>query len=449
MIFRSGAAVGTANEIPYCWTIPSYVYDTYGFASPPGLRCRHPSLYFQTDPDFTIIARFFDSESGIRIPVYARRISFDLSIAIGSSAYISAYDLYDQYLNGISVRGSGVQRVDFSGLAHKLTVSVPDSNSKFAIDNLSFELFKLIIEQPTNNQTFDLNLNRYRETEVAYKTNILERGVEFTTIFQYSTSGNKGLIELPRPERFNGNATDPVKRTYTAKGGKLTVDASFSEGGITSNAKPVTCYIVGSMIPDSEITARLYSLYRGVSPDLLTGIAMKESSYKQFTVIPKYDITARWPIESAQDGGSHIGLMQVETTYERAWDWLKNTDDGATLFIREKLPAATRNERRIRNGSSSSGVFGHPGLRKLTEEELENMAVLNYGQFTPGTADVPAATLAEKLAKQYYIPVCKNGTVVQQRNDLICQSGTWEWTINSDGNPLGVDYVDKVRAFIR
>jgi hypothetical protein len=402
-IFRAGAAVGTATEIPNCWTIPSYVYDKYGFASPPGLRCRHPAFYFETDPDVPIINRFYDSESGIRLPAYARKISFDLSIATGSGAYISAYDTNDQYLTGTNIKGNGVQRVSLNGLAHKLTISVPDTNSKFAIDNLSFELFKLIIEQPTKDQIFGLTLNNYRETEVSYKTNIVERGVEFTTGLEYATSGGKGQpSQNPLPERFSGSATEPVKRAYTAKGGKLTVNASFSEGGITAIAKPVTAYIVGNSIPDADITARLVSLYaRGATPNLLTGIASRESNYRQFRDLALYGVSAKWPNES-YDGGTHMGLMQVVTTYEHAWDWHANTEYAAKLFTREKLPAARRNENAIRRGEQRTSVPGHPGLRELTDTEHEMMALVLYGPFAPGGENVPAANRAEQLAKQYY-----------------------------------------------
>jgi hypothetical protein len=340
-----------------------------------------------------------------------------------------------------------------NGIMHKMTIDVPDANAKFAIDNFSFELFKLIIEQPQSNQIFRLTNNNFRETDVFYKTNIMDRRVEFTNNIEYATSGNKGQISLPLPENFNGSPTDPIKRVYTAKGGKSTVNASLTDSGIKAVAKPVTFFIVGSAIPNADITARLVSLYsRGATPDLLAKIAMQESSYRQFRDLPLYGIPEKWPNESP-DGGSHIGLMQVGTTYDRAWDWHANTEEGRRLFVREKLPPAIRNERRIRNGDAKSNILGHPDLRQLTDVELENMAVLLYGPCAPGPDARPdecpgarATTPAEQAARQYYAPACQGGTVVQQRDDLICQGGSWEWVVNTAGNSGGVNYVNEVRS---
>lgn len=451
--FRAAAAIGTVTEIPNCKTIPSHAYDKYGFPSPPGLRCKHPSFDFtETDPDVPVISRFYDYESGILWPAYAWKISFDLSIVTGSGASISAYDTNDEYLTGTNINGSGVQRVNLdvlahkNVLAHKLVISVPGTNSQFAIDNLSFELFKLIIEQPTKDQIFSLTLNNYRETEISYKTNIVERGVEFSTKLEWATARGHG--QTLTTERFSASGTNAVKRTYTAKGGKLTVDASFTEDARTAVARPVTAFIVGSAIPDSDITSRLYSLYGGATPGLLTGIAMRESSYAQFKDVSKYGQTVRWPNES-DDGGSHIGLMQVVTTYERAWDWHANTEYAARLFTREKLPAARRNENAIRRGEQRNNVAGRPGLRELTDTEREMMALVLYGPFAPGGPNVPVANRAEQLAKQYYVPVCQGGVVTQQRNDLVCEGGLWEWIPNVAGNPAGVDYADDVWNRIR
>jgi len=344
-----------------------------------------------------------------------------------------------------------------NGIMHKITIDVPDGNAKFAIDNFSFELFKLIIEQPSNNQIFRLTNNNFRETDVFYKTNIMDRRVEFVNNIEYATSGNKGQISLPPPENFNGSPTDPIKRVYTAKGGKSTVNASLTDSGIKAAAKPVTFFIVGSAIPSALVTARLLSLYsHGATPELLAKIAMRESTYSingQFRDFTLYSIPARWPNESTEDGGSHIGLMQVGTTYEYAWDWHANTEEGRRLFVRDKLPAAIRNERRIRNGEAKSNILGHPGLRQLTDVELENMAVLLYGPCAPGPDAGPircpgaqAKTPAEQVARQYYAPACQGGTIVLQRNDLLCQGGSWEWVVNTAGNSGGVNYVNEVRS---
>lgn len=96
----------------------------------------------------------------------------------------------------------------------------------------------------------------------------------------------------------------------------MTVNAS--SGGET--ARPVEyAYVVGVPIPDSEITSRLLTLYRGVTRNLLTGIAMKESSYRQFSDRTLFGYAGKWPLES-YDGGSHIGLMMVPITMADSWN---------------------------------------------------------------------------------------------------------------------------------
>ncbi len=455
VLFRAGVLIGSTDEIPNCKTIPTHLNNSiYLLPEPPGLRCR-PIFNDESFPDVRIISRFVDSENPFARNIYARKVSFDLMIAVGSGATIRTFNATDQLTDSVSLQGGGLHRVMLNGIMHKITIDVPDGNAKFAIDNFSFELFKLIIEQPSNNQIFRLTNNNFRETDVFYKTNIMDRRVEFVNNIEYATSGNKGQISLPPPENFNGSPTDPIKRVYTAKGGKSTVNASLTDSGIKAVAKPVTFFIVGSAIPDADITARLVSLYaHGATPNLLTGIAAKESSYAQFTDRPLYGVAARWPTEN-DDGGSHIGLMQVKTTYDRAWDWHANTEEGRRLFMRDKLPAATRNERRIRNGDAKDNIPGHPGLRQLTDVELENMAVLLYGPCAPGPDARPdecpgarVTTLAEKVARQYYAPACQGGTIVQQHNDLLCQGGSWEWVVNTAGNSGGVKYVDSVRSKI-
>lgn len=49
-----------------------------------------------------------------------------------------------------------------------------------------------------------------------------------------------------------------------------------------SELATATAYIVGNQIPDAVITAKLISIYKGPTPNLMTGIAQTESSYRQF-----------------------------------------------------------------------------------------------------------------------------------------------------------------------
>lgn len=197
-----------------------------------------------------------------------------------------------------------------------------------------------------------------------------------------------------------------------AKGGRVKVIAEASSGGSTFDACPVEfVYIVGNAISDLDITARLTGLYNGATANLLTGIAEKESTYRQFGVFDKFGQTARWPLESF-DGGSHIGLMQVPTTYDDAWDWHANTTEGARIF-RTKLRTAARLERRIRNNFK--------GLRALTAAERENMALVLYGPFAMAGLD-----------NQYFRAVIQGGLPV--------------WVVNTLNNPNGVAYADDARS---
>jgi hypothetical protein len=179
--------------------------------------------------------------------------------------------------------------------------------------------------------------------------------------------------------------------------------------------------IAGVQIPNAVITTRLNSLYHGATPNLMTGIAMYESSYTQFSSRTLYQTTALWPTES-RDGGSHIGLMMVPVKADEAWNWLTNASSGVALFTGEKLPAAFRLESAIRQSAT--------GLGPLTPPQVEDMALGLYG---PGAA--PGIT------HQVYEASCVGGTVAGRE----CRGGTWRWIRNMAGNPRAVRYVDDVR----
>jgi hypothetical protein len=146
----------------------------------------------------------------------------------------------------------------------------------------------------------------------------------------------------------------------------------------------------------------------------MTGISCWESEgYWQFShrnIL--YDDVGNnlWPFES-NDGGSHIGLMQVPTTMNTAWDWKTNTYDGVVnWFINQKLPFSHSYVDRVR--------VAHPGLRDLTPVEHENNALILYGEHASAT-------------QHYYEP----------------NSDFTDWIINTAGNPDGVIIADKERTF--
>lgn len=98
-----------------------------------------------------------------------------------------------------------------------------------------------------------------------------------------------------------------------------------------------------------------------------------------------------------------------------AWSWIEHTTSADTLF-REKLRTAVRLYNRMRNAA--------PGIRELTGTELENMAVTLYG---PGAASA--------TENQYYRAANTNGA--------------WDWVVNTQNNPAGVDYTNEVRSKIQ
>ena len=227
-------------------------------------------------------------------------------------------------------------------------------------------------------------------------------------------------------------------KAFVATGGVLRIGYIYDDGQQQSEIGFDCVVIAGTEIKNATITARLYDLYANNSsltkptPGLLTGNAQRESSYQQFgrenktpvTIVINQDCPgisdARWPKES-DDGGSHIGLMQVPTTNGDAWDWLKNTQTGWHMFVDDKLAAARRNEQRMREAANDDR------LPPLDDVQLENMAVLLYGPFAP------KGSLRVKLRKQYYI--------VENDN-----SGKPIWVKNTANNPDGVRYADDVRA---
>ena len=237
--------------------------------------------------------------------------------------------------------------------------------------------------------------------------------VKWSTNLKYSTSKGKGSYSIS-DNKINTTGSDVETKTYTSIGGILTVKASAKIDGSAHNAGPNTIFITGVKIPSDSITNQLLSLYSGSTPRLLTGIAMKESTYRQFNNQLRYGYSGYWPLES-YDGGSHIGLMMVPVSKTDAWDWTANTQDGAKLFNGKLAIALTLEKKIIKN---------HPGLRSLTGIERENMALVLYGPYANAS-----------LSKQYYVP--------QKTNDL------WDWTVNSTGNSHGVGYANSVRSMMQ
>jgi len=277
----------------------------------------------------------------------------------------------------------------------------------------------LVIVRPTDQSSFSLSAANSTATPlVPFQADPgaanTATSINWALQLEYQTSGGRGAHT--EPYSFTTLGTGTNQQTYASTGGKLTVRASAVIDGIRQNAGPNVAYIVGVSIPNGSITDRLVLLYAGgATPRLLTGIAMMESTYRQFTVSTLYNYSGLWPLES-YDGGSHVGLMMMPVSTGHAWDWLANTQDAETLF-EQKLAIARSRETQI--------IAMHPGLPPLSDTDRERMALLLYGPGASGS-----------LSKQYFASTRDN-------------DGNWSWIRNSLGNPVGVTYADSVLSLIQ
>jgi hypothetical protein len=121
-----------------------------------------------------------------------------------------------------------------------------------------------------------------------------------------------------------------------------------------------------------------------------------------------YGIHGCFPTQSGQDGGSHIGLIQISTTMTDAYDWAQNIQDGIDLFD-TKMSEAGQHEANLRHT--------YPNLGVLSTVQKEKDALFRYGPFA-GTGS---------SLGWYWVP----------------NSAKNAW-IKNTGNPNGTGYVDDV-----
>lgn len=346
------------------------------------------------------------------------------------------------------------------------------------------------ISLPTDDplpQLFQLTQQDYTGSEtVPFSAGNSEAGaISWAVDLQYATSGGYGSMP-PDNRTFTTASGEEHDETYQSKGGQLKVTAQTTTSYGTMY-DCVTVYVEGPEpgIPDATITGRLDTLYPAsnsypndgtATPNLMTGIAMKESSYAQFLEPPQppknvdlwnlyadtnWQVAAKWPLESKlptglSDGGSHIGLMMFPTSPGDAWNWETNTFDGVRDasygFAGADLPLANSISSQIMKGSQHNGIPAHTPLNAPTGLQLENVALVLYGPFAHSTV----------WTLQYYIPVC-TGTITAKGNTWTCSGTAWYWAINdptidpnvqakyifppgtpvtSFGNPDGIDYVN-------
>jgi hypothetical protein len=277
---------------------------------------------------------------------------------------------------------------------------------------------------PFQNQTFPAGGSNYNTTDpIAFNGTTIWFGgtpVFWTVNLTYMTSGGR-CVGCTNSQVFETESGSNGTEVYVSMGGQLVTTAAAN----TSDMMNMTSYIVGAEIPTETEVSLLDSIYPGPTSNLLSGIAYVESSIAQFEESSNYGISAYWPKES-NDGGSHIGLLQLPVAMDVAWDYTINVQKGEQLFAGEKVGFATR--------LMNKDIATHTGLPVLNGVQLENMALLLYG---------PKAST--KLAMQYYVPFCQGGTVIGNT----CSGGSWVWIVNTAGNPKGVAYANLCRNHVQ
>jgi hypothetical protein len=277
------------------------------------------------------------------------------------------------------------------------------------------------ILQPTADEMHILSAENSTATEPILFQAVGQPQISWNVSAQYATSKNKG--SSAKTQTFVSSNNTPISQQFQSMGGQITAVATCT---LPNNRDDITIKFSGSAVSQSAAIDRLASLYGSgyPTPRLMTGISYVESRLRQFAPRTLYGVSALWPLES-YDGGSHIGLMQVGTTMDDAFNWLTNTSDGVALFL-QKVSAAKRISARIQST--------HQGLPALTGVQLENMGLLLYGPYAKSSLDM-----------QYYVPSCVGGTV----SGNVCHGGSWEWIVNTAGNPNGVDYADHDRNSVQ
>ncbi len=351
----------------------------------------------------------------------AKGVEFDAGyFDAPASTTITYFDAAHAVIGSAQNTGTGIEHFTAPGPIHGFTVQITSEEpAGFAIDNLAFQLQPtLVVRRPAVNDSFSVDQSDHTATgDIPFES--ADPGgsghVNWTATVNYTTSGGRGAFQ--NAETFQAPVNTTTNRTYAGQGGRMKVEAveRVNGQGADKTACPVEyTYIVGTPIPDAEITARLIELYGGATPNLLTGIAAVESSYRQFAGRTLFSFNALWPNES-YDGGSHVGLMQMPTNQANAWDWQANTSNAARLFD-DKIRAARRLEGRMRRP--------YKDLNRLSDVQIENVALVLYG---------PHASAS--LNMQYY-------TVQVSDNNV-------QWIVNTANNGPGVAYADNVRGSIR
>jgi hypothetical protein len=141
----------------------------------------------------------------------------------------------------------------------------------------------------------------------------------------------------------------------------------------------------------------------------LTGIAQHESSYANtgtyegqfsrwtatrctngtYVHLALFGVWAYWPTENC-DGGSYMGLMMVPPSGSYAWDWIANTQQGATILQGHYAEAISWGA----SQNSSTYCKGKGKLPALTALQNEHNGLAFYALGKRSTG----------LTTAYYVP---------------------------------------------
>lgn len=355
---------------------------------------------------------------------------------------------------------------------------------------------QLDITSPTDNELFGLDQQNYTATSaVPFKADDTPGDIiSWSETLNYKTSGGYA-ITLDTLPSFGTSSGGEQDETYQSEGGQVSAEASTTASDGSTIDDCVTFYVDGPPeIPGpgtgDVITPELVTLYTGSqsyptydptgqyppTSKLMTGVAMTESSYAQFET-PKvcpyhpdlwnlysdYGILAKWPEEPyvynsagvcvGTDGGTHIGLMQMATTFPDAWDWTTNALDAVNLFSGtvspNKIQLAGTYATDIINGDpkATPPIDGYSGLPQPVGNQLENMALVLYGGWIVKACGMnPSESCRD--SSEYYIPSCSGtqGTTKCKGNTCLTCSSGWTWVPNTTNQPWGVNYVSKIMS---
>ncbi len=265
----------------------------------------------------------------------------------------------------------------------------------------------LSISSPTADAVYSLGGANYNQATVPLEADSSCSGTASWTLnFTYTPKTGGPFTASPTTSTTISQSTNYT--TNVGQGGQVNAQASATLDGQPFNAS-VTFYVLGPSggIPNSTITSRLLSLYTsGATPGLLTGIAEAESSYAQFYNYSEMGFTGLWPYGNVATpntpADSYVGLMQVSTNMLDGFDWLTNTQGGASTF-QDKLTQA--------KSYMTTEQSQYPSLPALTGTELENVALVYYNgisgveYYTPNSAGDGWAETTNTVALNYVAKV--------------------------------------------